>query len=149
MHDKIVFEDSNLNSNDELLKENTPETIDYNKLYNIDDSNSNINTNNINVANNVNDTDSNNNTELSIDNSVNNNSITPNEQINTNNISNTNIINDSTIPTQNNETETGQVSSTPNKKANMTSLLFVFLIFIVIMGIIIFLFPLIGKILVK
>ena len=84
MDDKIVFEDNKQSNNDELLKENTPETIDYNKLYNI---NNNVNTNvaNANYINNnqpINNQIINNNTNS--ENNIINNDIT-NQNINENN----------------------------------------------------------------
>ena len=41
MNNKILFDDnkSNQNGNAELLKENTPQTVDYNQLYNIQENN--------------------------------------------------------------------------------------------------------------
>ena len=96
MDDKIVFEDNKQSNNDELLKENTPETIDYNKLYNINENSTPTISNNI---------------------SENNPTINNNEK--------------------------------KKEKSNMSSLLFIFLVFLIIMGVIIFLFPFIGKLLVN
>ena len=87
MDDKIVFETKAQNSNDELIKENTPETIDYNKLYNI---NNNVNTNvaNANYINN----------NQPINNQIiNNNTNSENNIINNNMNSENNIINNKII----------------------------------------------------
>ncbi len=111
MNNKIVFDDNNqIDSNAELLKENTPTTIDYNKLYNIN-NNANNNNNNINY-----------NKTQNIENNVSiNNNIKPETTVNKNN---------------------------ENKKG-INSLLLVFLIFIIITGIVIFLFPFLGKLILK
>lgn len=112
MNNNIVFDnDNNSDSNAELLKNNTPNTVNYNELYN---------TNNYqNIVSDVNNKISNNNQNM-----VNSNI--------TNNITNT----QSEITNQENNTK---------KKKGMDSLLFVFLLFIIILGIIIFLFPLLSK----
>ena len=112
MNNNIVFDnDNNSDSNAELLKNNTPNTVNYNELYN---------TNNYqNMVNGINDSISNNNQNM-----VNNNIA--------NNIANT----QSEINNQENNTK---------KKKGMDSLLFVFLLFTIILGIIIFLFPLLSK----
>lgn len=104
MNNKIVFEDNNqTDSNAELLKENTPQTVDYNQLYNIKAENKNG----------------------SIDNNQ--------EQNNINN----------EIP-QEVKKEEIEVSDNKKKKG-INSLLFVFILFIIIMGFVIFLFPWLGK----
>lgn len=115
MDDKIVFEDNKQSNNDELLKENTPETIDYNKLYNINENS----TNNSNIPG--------------------NNQYTNINEQKINNISNN--INEYNPTINNNEKK--------KEKSNMSSLLFIFLVFLIIMGVIIFLFPFIGKLLVN
>ena len=117
MNNNIVFDnDNNSDSNAELLKNNTPNTVDYNSLYN---SKNNANINNvINQTNNMQNQNMNNNTS----------------NIATNN----NILNMQT-PIDN------QDINNTKKKKGMDSLLFVFLLFIIIMGIILFLFPLLSK----
>ena len=104
MNNKIVFEDNNqTDSNAELLKENTPQTVDYNQLYNIKAENKNG----------------------SIDNNQ--------EQNNINN----------EIPQ---EVKKEEIELNDNKKKKgINSLLFVFILFIIIMGFVIFLFPWLGK----
>lgn len=104
MNNKIVFEDNNqTDSNAELLKENTPQTVDYNQLYNIKVENKND----------------------SIDNNQ--------EQNNINN----------EIPQ---EVKKEEIEVNDNKKKKgINSLLFVFILFIIIMGFVIFLFPWLGK----
>ena len=104
MNNKIVFEDNNqTDSNAELLKENTPQTVDYNQLYNLKVENKND----------------------SIDNNQ--------EQNNINN----------EIPQ---EVKKEEIEVNDNKKKKgINSLLFVFILFIVIMGFVIFLFPWLGK----
>lgn len=104
MNNKIVFDDSNqTDSNAELLKENTPQTVDYNQLYNIKFENQS--------------------------NSIDNNQ----EQTNINN----------EIPQ---EIKKEEIEVNDNKKKKgISSLLFVFLLFIIIMGFVIFLFPWLGK----
>ena len=55
MNNKIVFEDNNqTDSNAELLKENTPQTVDYNQLYNIKVENKNDSIDNNQEQNNIN-----------------------------------------------------------------------------------------------
>ena len=104
MNNKIVFEDNNqTDSNAELLKENTPQTVDYNQLYYIKVENKND----------------------SIDNNQ--------EQNNINN----------EIPQ---EVKKEEIEVNDNKKKKgINSLLFVFILFIIIMGFVIFLFPWLGK----
>ena len=104
MNNKIVFEDNNqTDSNAELLKENTPQTVDYNQLYNLKVENKND----------------------SIDNNQ--------EQNNINN----------EIPQ---EVKKEEIEVNDNKKKKgINSLLFVFILFIIIMGFVIFLFPWLGK----
>lgn len=111
MNNNIVFDNDNDNSdsNAELLKNNTPNTVDYNKLYNTN----NIPVNNIKNSNNEIKDVSDNIT------SINNTKITPINK---------------PAPTVE-----------PQKKKGLDSLLFIFLLFIVIMGIIMFLFPLFSK----
>ena len=108
MNNKIVFDDinSNKSGNDELLKENTPETVDYNKLYNIQENSQN------NLENN----------ETS--------------DINLNTINSKNIINEDIKDEHINESDSNQ-----QKKKGISSLLLVFIIFLIIMGAILFLFP--------
>ena len=126
MDDKIVFEDNKQSNNDELLKENTPETIDYNKLYNINENS----TNNSNIPGNNQYTNINEQKINNISNNINENNPTISNNISENN------------PTINNNEK-------KNEKSNMSSLLFIFLVFLIIMGVIIFLFPFIGKLLVN
>lgn len=104
MNNKIVFDDSNqTDSNAELLKENTPQTVDYNQLYNIKADNK---------SNNID-----------------------------NNQKQTNINNEIHPETQKEEIEVND----NKKKKGISSLLFVFLLFIIIMGFVMFLFPWLGK----
>lgn len=122
MDDKIVFEDNKQSNNDELLKENTPETIDYNKLYNINE------------------------------NSTNNSNIQGNNQYNNNNEQIINKTNENNPTISNNISENNPTINNNEKKkekSNMSNLLFIFLVFLIIMGVIIFLFPFIGKLLVN
>ena len=104
MNNKIVFEDNNqTDSNAELLKENTPQTVDYNQLYNIKVENKND----------------------SIDNNQ--------EQNNINN----------EIPQ---EVKKEEIEVNDNKKKKgINSLLFVFILFIIIMGFVILLFHWLGN----
>lgn len=104
MNNKILFDDNNqTNSNAELLKENTPQTVDYNQLYNIKVENK--------------------------DNNIDNNQ----EQNHVNN----------EIPQ---EAKKEEIEVNDNKKKKgINSLLFVFILFIIIMGFVIFLFPWLGK----
>lgn len=104
MNNKILFEDDNTNGNAELLKENTPQTIDYNKLYNIQEKQQN-NLQEINNIENKNNIDSN---------------------INIENVNSENQI---------------SKENSSNNKNEFNSLLLVFLIFLIIMGAILFLFP--------
>ena len=115
MHNKILFDDNQNNNNDngnaELLKENTPQTVDYNKLYNIQENNQ-ISSNQTSINTNKNNT----------------NNLTKEENI------------------TNNENNISEQSTTVNtKKKGISSLLLVFLVFLIIMGVIIFLFPFIWK----
>ena len=112
MNNNIVFDnDNNSDSNAELLKNNTPNTVNYNKLYN---------TNNYqNMVNNVNNNIASNNQNIVTNNTIDNKVNTQNKIIN-----------------QDNNTK---------KKKGIDSLLFVFLLFIIILGIIMFLFPLLSK----
>lgn len=106
MNNNIVFDTDNntTDSNSELLKSNTPNTVDYNSLYNTQQ----------NIIN------QNNNTKTNINSNPNNN--------------NNNIIN-----------ATIENTTQDKKKKGIDSLLFVFLLFIFIMGIIMFLFPILAS----
>ena len=112
MNNNIVFDnDNNSDSNAELLKNNTPNTVNYNELYNTNNYQNMVSS----VNNNVDNSNQNMITNNNVDNIVNTQSETINQENNT------------------------------KKKKGMDSLLFVFLLFIIILGIIIFLFPLLSK----
>ena len=113
--DEIKFNNSDSN-NDNLLKENTPETVDYDKLYNIQKENDNS-TNIDNVQN-------------MPTNSIN----TTMTEVAAQNIGSNNIVNN---------TPNEEIQENEPKKNN--GLLFVGAIFVILMGIIIFLFPFIAK----
>lgn len=111
-NNNILFD--NDNSNDELIRENTPTTVDYNKLYN------NQNTGHYQQ-----------NTELNISNEQqildNKQFVNINETVNNNYRDNIN----SEFPQQ--------------KKKGISSLLFVFILFLIIMTIVILIFPWLSK----
>lgn len=81
MNNNIVFDnDTNSDSNAELLKNNTPNTVDYNELYN---TNSNINLNNISNINNQNNNIQTENKTENIHNAINtNNNVINNNSLN-------------------------------------------------------------------
>ena len=125
MNNTTINPNNNNLDNENLIKENTPETVDYNKLYNIQNNN-NLNNQNINNnMENVNTTNSN---------------IIQNGNISSNNINN-NI--QDTIPIIQSEQFIQQNNKVEKKKSN--GLLFVIAVFIILMGIIVFSFPFIAK----
>lgn len=127
MNNTIITPDNNNLENENLIKENTPEAVDYNKLYNIQNSNDN-NFNNQNINNNVQNSSVGNNNVIPNNNTLQNNNLTNNEYVMPT------IQSNQTIQT-NNKTE--------KKKSN--GLLFVGAVFVILMGIIVFLFPFIAK----
>ena len=84
MNNNIVFDnDNNSDSNAELLKNNTPNTVNYNELYNTNNNQNVVNNINTNINNNTN-----NNQNIVTNNTIDNKVNMQNEIINQDNTTN-------------------------------------------------------------